>query len=205
MFICAGGIKDTTKKYKDSRVLEKEGRFMTIPEYTKFVRKTVYKFRAKYGYIAKMILESEELISEIMTEVMRADWTFNGEKSTLNTYRVNNVKWQMGDITNRIKNQYLKQERLKDRFYSHQERNEESKDIQNIIENDEKKFLISTIEKNLHILKPQEQSYIKEHYLKGVPVSEIAKSSDKSIPYVYSTMNNGIKKLKEHINVVYKI
>lgn len=206
MLICAGGLQNTTKEYTDAKTLEKDGRFMSLKEYRKFVRKTVNRFGNKYGFIKDIVLQSEELISEIMTEVMRADWTFNGDKSSLNTYRVNNVKWQMGDIVCRIKTQYAKNDKLKERYqYSQHQRKEESPEIQNIIDQDEKKFLISQIEKTLPKLKPQEQNFIKAHYLTGLSVKEVAEKFDKSIPYVYTVIASGIARLKEHINVVSEI
>ena len=203
MLICAGGIQDTTKEYADAKKLEKDGRFMSLAEYRKFVRKTVSQFGKKYGFIRDIVLESDELISEIMTEVMRADWTFNGDKSSLNTYRVNNVKWQMGDIVCRIKTQYAKNNKLKQKYScSQQQKNEESPEIQHIIDKDEKKFLLSQIEKALPKIKPQEQEFIRAHYLNGMPVKEVAKHFNKSIPYVYTVISNGVAALKEHINVV---
>ena len=150
------------------------------------------------------MLNDEDAISNVATQIMIADGKFNGEGS-LNGYRKQRAIWAIKSYLERRKRQSAKIWSLNRGFnidedgelgdYIADDRlSPEATAIQN-----EQKVLINDL---LHsgVLTEKEHKYIEAHYWENLSCAEIARMHDISRQAVHDCISRGINKLKGIIN-----
>ena len=78
-------------------------KFLTINQYRQIAKRLIFKIAPIYGAgVAKELMRSEDVISNVATQVMIADWQWNG-KGTLFGYRKQRAIWAIQNTVQRNK------------------------------------------------------------------------------------------------------
>jgi RNA polymerase sigma factor (sigma-70 family) len=72
--------------------------FLPLKEYEKCVKKVISKY---FRHISKFLLKNEEIIANLVTSAIMADWRFDG-RGSIGGYRVQCVKWAIQKTLVRI-------------------------------------------------------------------------------------------------------
>lgn len=190
----ASGFNSKRKKYELTD--EQQKKLMSLDEYRKFVIKRLQVEKLFFGDCIVRILKSDELISDIIYSVIDADCSFNPNKSALNTYRINHIRWKIGDIlrkeaNNRKKFKILKQMPIK----------EHTNNIYEYEEQEEQEYRINLIKSKLKNLSEKERLFMESYYIQGKTAIEIAEENNCQVQTVYTKIKSSKQKLKDIFGV----
>ena len=214
--IISQSIGTQKNEYPNAKDLEKQNRFLSMKEYEILAKKMLKKHIKKYDNILsiKKLIASEEIISEIMNALMKADWSWDKTKSKQSYYRSQHCKWAILDIVDRIinepknlvndsdisaNNSYDNEYSVIDTFssdssgYMTQEQFEEDEEKEHNI-----KKVQSLIPK---VLTKTQQKCVKLYFFDGLPVAKIAPQLGITPQRVYQIIEKSTKTLKEYVNV----
>jgi RNA polymerase sigma factor (sigma-70 family) len=213
--IISQSIGTLKNQYPNAKDLEKQNRFLSMKEYEVLAKKMLKKHIRKYDNILsiKKLIASEEIISEIMNALMKADWSWDETKSKQSYYRSQHCKWAILDIVDRIinepknlindtdvssnshENEYSVISMLADDSsgYMTQEQFEEDEEKEHNI-----KKVQSLIPK---VLTKTQQKCVKLYFFDGLPVAKIAPQLGITPQRVYQIIEKSTKTLKEYVNV----
>lgn len=172
----------------DAKKLEQEGRFDTLPEYTKLAKKLIGKYM-------KGKTRDEDLVAEIAYQLMVADWKWDSTKSTKYYNRKKYVLWAINDYYRDSKIIGQKVEKMI--AYSEATGYEEHKGYNHQIkraEHDEHiKARVDTIR---HVLSEQESKFVDLYFFDNNNSTETAKKMGLSPGRVAIIKKQTINKLK---------
>jgi RNA polymerase sigma factor (sigma-70 family) len=214
--IISQSIGTLKNEYPDAKDLEQQNRFLSLKEYEILAKKMLKKHIKKYDNILsiKKLLASEEIISEIMNALMKADWSWDAAKSKQSYYRSQHCKWAILDIVDRMINEPKTMVNDTDISYGcgheddtgivdmlavtasgymSQEQYEQEEENQHNI-----KKLQDLIPK---VLTKTQQKCVKLYFFDGIPVSRIAPQLGITPQRVYQIIEKSTNTLKEYVNV----
>lgn len=210
--IISQSINNTRKEYPDARELEKKGHFLTLKEYENIAKKLIKKYIKRFGGIinAKYLIESQELLSEVMYIIMKGDWGWDETKSNKMYYRSKNAQWAIGDIVHRhinskgddilISQSAFVDDNDKNMLEMMISDDSTAGTIKELEEEEEKEKSLNKIKTLMpKVLTDMEQKCVTMYYLEGKDVTSISKKLSKTPQRIHQLINNSIKTLKEFI------
>ncbi len=201
-------IGDQIIEYPDAATQE----FTTTDEYLKIAQRLVRKIAPIYRPgLAEQILRSEDAISNIATQVMMADWRWNGN-GTLFGYRKECVKWAIkGFIERDVSRSKRKTLSLNNSSRTGEDDVQEyinlipgndanPSDIVQDAESDKLKTELIDQILGSGILTNTQEKCIRLHYLQGKSMSDIGRELGVSRQAVQDNVQRGISKLRAAAN-----
>jgi RNA polymerase sigma factor (sigma-70 family) len=186
--------------------------FVSTDEYVKIAQRLVRKIAPVYRPgLAEQILRSEDAISNIATQIMMADWRWNGN-GTLYGYRKECVKWAIkGFIERDVARSKRRVLSLNNTTRSSDDDTQEymsmipGKDPNpaDVVEQNESDSMkVGLIDQILGsgILTNTQEKCIRLHYLQGKSMSDIGRELGVSRQAVQDNVQRGISKLKAAAN-----
>lgn len=95
-------ISPEVRYFKKDRPESSDIPFLSLKEYQSISNGIMMFLTRKNRLLRKMIKQSEDFMSELTKSVIDADWTFDAEKSNLNTWRIYRVRTTIGRIIQKI-------------------------------------------------------------------------------------------------------
>lgn len=201
-------IGDQIIEYPDAATQE----FVSTEEYLKIAQRLVRKIAPCYRPgLAEQILRSEDAISNIATQIMMADWRWNGN-GTLYGYRKECVKWAIkGFIERDVTRSKRKTLSLNNSAKNGDEDIQEyinmipgaDPDPAEVVEQDESETMKTQLIDQIlgsGILTNTQEKCIRLHYLEGKSMSDIGRELGVSRQAVQDNVQRGISRLRTIAN-----
>lgn len=188
-----------------------EQEFVSTEEYLKIAQRLVRKIAPRYRVgLAEQILKSEDALSNIATQIMMADWRWNGN-GTLYGYRKKCVEWAInGFIERDVARSKHKVVSLNNVTTNTNDDNEfismipgKDPNPADIAENNEEQQLREEIIDKIlgsGLLTETQETCIRLHYLSGMSISDVGRQLGVSRQAIQDNVQRGINKLKVIIN-----
>ena len=181
------------EQLKEREVEYIDKKFMPLKDYRDCVKHVIYKHFRK---LSKFLLRNEEILTNLTTSAVMADWRFDG-RGSIEGYRVQCVKWAIRKTMVRM---YQTQKMV---YFSTPVDDGTGKMttllslIKNRYKGEDVELDTATIFNECGLTQ-KEKERVEHYYLDGMTLKQIGELEGITMEAVRKSVENGIKKLKEH-------
>lgn len=137
------------------------------------------------------IIDNEDVLADITTTLMMADWTFDKNKSSKKYWRIKCIVWQLNNIFKQNKHKTLSL--LKEPSYNKTPESEYFR-----------QELFQEIVDSMDSLSSRERSIMKDYYLNNLTQTKIAKKYELSQPRINAILEQNKKYMQEDLTYYFE-